>query len=116
MPYVFRKNIVMTGATASMSPAQITATATRPVSNTAARGSVGLPIRPAIQRGTTRSEATASSVRGAASTLPSALDSVLAATPARIRMGTAASSDMAAVLETNSSAVKWVANQTAAAT
>ncbi len=108
--------MVMTGATTSRSPIQTTPTATAPVTRTAARGSVALPIWAAIQRGVTSSRETAWSVRGAASTLPRADESVDAATPARIRTGTLAIAPIAFVFVVSSSAVRWMANHTAAAT
>jgi len=102
--------MVMIGATKFRSPIQITPTATAVVSRTAVRGSVGLPRRPARNSGTTRSEARACRVRGAARMLPRADESVAAKTPAMISQG---QREMVAMIVPSSrrcSRLAWVAN------
>ena len=90
--------MVMIGATTFRSPAQMTARAMPAVTRTPRRGSVRLPKRAPITRGTIPSCAIACSVRGAATMLPKAEESVAAQTPSRIRGGSSAMSCMISVL------------------
>ena len=85
--YAVRLKMVRTGASALMSPSHTPAAAIRNVSADARRGSFDSPYPLPRKRGTTLSRASDCSVRGAASSPPSALDSDAAHTPATMSHG-----------------------------